>query len=168
MKQVFGLIGRSGSGKTTLIETMLPLFAAQGLRVNVIKHSHHDVQFEPPGKDSARFRAAGAAEVLLATPYRYAIFHELRHEAEPDLAKQWARLAPADLTLVEGFKHYPIPRLEVFRPDLGQPPLYPEHPDLLAVASDAQLDCPLPVLDLNRPADIVRFIIARALGGHHA
>ncbi|MBL8509286.1 MAG: molybdopterin-guanine dinucleotide biosynthesis protein B [Chitinimonas sp.] len=159
MSRVFGLIGRSGSGKTSLIEAMLPCFAAQGLRVNVIKHSHHDVQLEPPSKDSARFRSAGAAEVLLATPYRFAIFHELHDAPEPDLDAQLARLAPADLTLVEGYKRFAIPRLEVYRPALGLAPLYPEVPELLAIASDQALDTALPVLDLNQPARIAAFIL---------
>lgn len=88
MDSIFGLVGRSGSGKTTLIEALLTPFGAQGLRVNVIKHSHHDVQFEPPCKDSARFRTVGAAEVLLATPYRFAVFHELHDKPEPTLEQQ--------------------------------------------------------------------------------
>lgn len=174
MTNVFGLVGRSGSGKTTLIEALLPLLAAQGLRVNVIKHSHHDVQFEPPSKDSARFRAAGAAEVLLATPYRFAIFHELYDTEQPTLAQQLARLAPADLTLVEGFKNDPIPRLEVYRPALGQSPLYTELAGLCAVASDSPLDCALPLLDLNQPVQIAAFVldtlalsVGRQLEGDH-
>src|SRR5690554_7816348 len=96
MKNIFGIAGRSGSGKTTLIEAMLPLLQAMGLRVNVIKHSHHDLQLEPPHKDSARFRQAGAQEVMVASPYRYAIVHELRGRPEPPLAEQIARLSPAE------------------------------------------------------------------------
>ena len=61
MNKAFGIIGYSGSGKTTLIERLLPEFARLGKTVNVIKHSHHDLELEPPGKDSGRFRAAGAA-----------------------------------------------------------------------------------------------------------
>lgn len=161
---VFGLAGRSGSGKTTLIEAMLPLFLAHGLRVNVIKHSHHDIELEPPTKDSARFRAAGAQEVMVASPYRYAIVHELRAPAaQPSLAEQLLRLAPADLTLVEGFKHEAIDRLEVYRPALGKPPLHADADfACVAVASDARqwsgANPALPVLDLNDPAAVVAFI----------
>ncbi|UXY15855.1 molybdopterin-guanine dinucleotide biosynthesis protein B [Chitiniphilus purpureus] len=158
-RRVFGVAGRSGSGKTTLIEAMLPLLTGQGLRVNVIKHSHHDLTLEPAGKDSARFRAAGAHEVLVASPYRFAILHELAGQPEPDLAEQLARLASADLTLVEGFKHDPIPRIEVYRPALGQPPLLLSLPGLCAVASDAWFPCPVPLLDLNRPAQVAAFIL---------
>ena len=158
MSPVFGIAGRSGSGKTTLIEAMLPLLAARGLRVNVIKHSHHDFQMEPPGKDSARFRLAGAQEVMVASPFRYAIVRELRGAPEPTLEEQVARLSPADLVLVEGFKHAAIARIEVYRPALGKPPLHAEDNGFLAVVSDAPLDTTLPCLPLNDPARVVDFL----------
>ena len=163
MTPVFGIAGRSGSGKTTLIEAMLPLLGARGLRVNVIKHSHHDFQMEPPGKDSARFRTAGAQEVMIASPYRYAIVHELRDTPEPTLEAQLARLSPADLVLVEGFKQAAIPRIEVYRPALGKPPLHIEDPTFLAVVTDAPLDIALPCLPLNEPAKVADFL-CRTLG----
>ncbi len=156
---ILGIVGSSGSGKTTLIEAVLPHFAARGMRVNVIKHSHHDFELEPAGKDSYRFRAAGAAEVMVCSPYRYVLFHELRKEVEPTLEAQVARLTPADLTLVEGFHLHPIPRIEVFRPSLGRLPRYPDLPDVLAVASDTQLDCALPVWPLNNPSRIVDLML---------
>ena len=158
MKRVFGITGRSGSGKTTLIEAMLAWFGAQGLRVNVIKHSHHDLVLEPVGKDSARFRLAGAQEVMVASPYRYAIAHELRGAPEPTLEEQLARLAPADLTLVEGFKQAPIPRLEVYRPSSDLAPIYPNDPSFIAVVSDVELGGSLPCLPLNDPSCVAAFI----------
>ena len=120
-----------------MLEYLVGRLAERGLRVNVIKHSHHDVLLEPPHKDSARLRMAGAAEVMLASPYRVAIMRELRGEAEPSLAEHVARLAPADLTLVEGYKWEPIAKLEVYRPSLGKPALYPDDRNIVAVASDA-------------------------------
>ena len=95
---VLGVIGWSGSGKTTLLEDLVGRLAAAGLRVNVVKHSHHDIVLEPSHKDSARMRAAGAAEVMIASPYRVAIMRELRGAPEPPLAELLARLAPADLS----------------------------------------------------------------------
>jgi molybdopterin-guanine dinucleotide biosynthesis protein B len=132
---VLGVIGWSGSGKTTLLEGLVARLAASGLRVNVVKHSHHDIMLEPPHKDSARIRAAGAAEVMIASPYRVAIMRELRGAPEPSLAEHLARLAPADLTLVEGYKWEALPKLEVYRPDVGKPPMYPDDPHIVAVAS---------------------------------
>lgn len=135
-RRVFGLIGSSGSGKTTLLEKLIVTLTARGVSVNAIKHSHHDIMLEPPDKDSARFRAAGAAEVMVVSPYRYAIFHELREEDEPDIATQLARLAPAQLTLIEGFRRHPFPRLEVWRAANGKPPRFIDDPSIVAFVSD--------------------------------
>jgi molybdopterin-guanine dinucleotide biosynthesis protein B len=162
---VLGVIGRSGSGKTTLLEFVVKEMAARGLRVNLVKHSHHDLELEPPQKDSARLRLAGAAEVLVASPYRYAIVHELRGAPEPSLAQQLSRMGPADLTLVEGFKTDPIAKLEVFRPAVGQAPLYPHDLHVIAVASDS----PAPVdlragvewLDLNAHEQVLAWLLQR-------
>ena len=159
---VLAVVGWSGSGKTTLLEFLVSQLAARGLRVNIVKHSHHDIELEPPHKDSARLRMAGAAEVMIASPYRYAILRELRGEGEAPLAEQIARLAPSDLTLVEGYKWEPLPKLEVFRPALGRPPLYVTDPLVVAVASDAPLavpDEPGPAwLDLNTPGDVLTWL----------
>jgi molybdopterin-guanine dinucleotide biosynthesis protein B len=157
---VLAVVGWSGSGKTTLLEFLIAQLAARGLRVNVVKHSHHDIELEPPHKDSARLRTAGAAEVMIASPYRYAILRELRGEAEPPLAEQLARLAPADITLVEGYKWEPLPKLEVWRPALGRAPLYPDDPLVVAVASDgpAPADAGRAWLDLNAPGDVLYWL----------
>lgn len=166
--RILGITGWSGSGKTTLLEYLLPQLAAQGLRVNVIKHSHHDLELEPAHKDSARLRAAGAAEVLLASPYRFALIHELRGAPEPTLAEQVARLSAADLTLVEGFKREPIPKLEIHRPALGKPALYLNDADIVAVASDVAsplLSRPLDWLDLGRREQILAWVMAYAKNG---
>jgi molybdopterin-guanine dinucleotide biosynthesis adapter protein len=157
---LFGISGRSGQGKTTLIEALLPWFNAQGLVVNVIKHSHHSIELEPPGKDSARFRRAGAGEVLIASPYRYAIVRELHDAQEPPLATLAARLAHADLVIVEGFAREALMRIEVVRPSTGVTPLYETDVDILAIATDDAdaLDTCLPKLPLDDTACIGRFI----------
>lgn len=163
---VLGVIGRSGSGKTTLLEFVVKEMAARGLRVNLVKHSHHDLALEPPQKDSARLRLAGAAEVLVASPYRFAIVHELRGAPEPGLAQQLARMGPADLTLVEGFKTDPIPKLEVYRRAVGQAPLYPQDPHVIAVASDspapADLRAGVTWLDLNAREAVLAWLLLQA------
>jgi len=159
---VLGVVGWSGSGKTSLLEVLVARLAGQGLRVNVVKHSHHDVELEPPHKDSARLRMAGAAEVMLASPYRVAILRELRGAAEPALADHLARLAQADLTLVEGYKWERMPKLEVFRPSLGRPALYPDDADVAAVASDAPRPADargLAWLDLNAPQEVLQWLL---------
>jgi molybdopterin-guanine dinucleotide biosynthesis protein B len=169
MAGALGVVGWSGSGKTTLLEYLVGRLAAGGLRINVIKHSHHDVLLEPPHKDSARLRMAGAAEVMLASPFRVAIMRELRGASEPSLADHLARLAPADLTLVEGYKWEPIAKLEVYRPSLAKPALYPDDRNIVAVASDAPrpdgVDTSLAWLDLNQPAQVLGWLSNRLAVG---
>jgi molybdopterin-guanine dinucleotide biosynthesis protein B len=163
MQQILGVVGTSGSGKTTLLEYLLAQLAGQGVKVNVIKHSHHDLQFEPQHKDSARLRAAGAAEVMVASPFRYAIIHELRGAPEPSLDEQLARLSPADLTLLEGFKSYPIDKLEVYRVEAGRAPLYPHDEHVIAVAADHPrpdgLRASVTWLDLNQPQQVLVWLL---------
>ncbi|MDD4880239.1 MAG: molybdopterin-guanine dinucleotide biosynthesis protein B [Gallionellaceae bacterium] len=135
--KVLGFAGYSGSGKTTLIERLLPLFRADGLRVAVIKQSHHDVEVDQPGKDSWRHRQAGASEVLLTSPQRWMLVHELDAAPEPGLAELLPRLSPCDLVLVEGFRHGDHTKLEVHRRELGKPWLHPDDPRIIAVLGDA-------------------------------
>ncbi|MEK8088288.1 molybdopterin-guanine dinucleotide biosynthesis protein B [Thermithiobacillus plumbiphilus] len=159
---VLGIAGFSGSGKTTLLTRLIPLLRQRGLRVAVIKHTHHDFDPDIPGKDSYRLREAGAAQVLAASDRRWALFTELPEPQEPQLETLLAQLDPArsDLVLVEGMRHGKHPKLEVHRPSLGHPLLARDDPWIRAVASDAPLDCPCPRLDLNGPDAVAGFIEA--------
>ena len=159
---LLGFAAFSGTGKTTLLTRLIPLLKAEGLRIGLIKHAHHAFDIDHPGKDSYELRRAGATPVMVVSRRRRAIVYEYPDQGEVDLAGQLAYLATADLDLilVEGFKHAPIPKIELHRPSLGKPLLFPDDPHVIAVASDAPLPrpCPLPLLDLNRPRDIADFI----------
>lgn len=159
----FGLAGYSGAGKTTLLEALIPRLNAAGLRVSLIKHAHHRFDIDQPGKDSYRLREAGCSEVLLVSDHRWVLMHELRGEPEPSLEEQMARFSECDLVLVEGFKHTPVPKLEVHRPLVGKPLLAGEVDNIVAVASDepaaVAVLTPLPVLDLADRDGIVDFIL---------
>ena len=157
--KTFGFAGWSGSGKTTLIEQLIPLFAKRGLRVSLIKHAHHTFDVDKEGKDSWRHRQAGAAEILVTSSRRWALMHELRGAPEPSFDEQVRHLAACDLLLVEGFKHAPIPKLEVWRAEPGEGMLHPNDPHIVAVASDAKVETKLPLLDLNDPPRIAEFIL---------
>jgi molybdopterin-guanine dinucleotide biosynthesis protein B len=155
---VFGVTGWKNAGKTTLTERLVTEFVRRGWRVSTIKHAHHGFDIDRPGKDSHRHRIAGAREVLVASPDRWALLHE-HSGAEPALTELLARLAPVDLVLVEGFKHDRIAKIEVHRPALGREPLWPADPDVVAVASDAALaDCGRCVLPLGDPAAIAAWL----------
>jgi molybdopterin-guanine dinucleotide biosynthesis protein B len=156
--KTFGFAGYSGSGKTTLIEQLIPRFVKQGLRVSLIKHAHHAFDVDQPGKDSYRHRHAGAGEVLVTSSRRWVLMHELRGEPEPTFEAQLEHLSPCDLLLVEGFKHAPIPKLEIWRAATGEGLLHPSDPHIVALASDQDIETRLPRLDLNDVEGIAGFI----------
>lgn len=164
--RVFGVTGVSGSGKTTLMEQLLPIFRQRGTRVVVVKHTHHAVDLDQPGKDSFRFRQAGAEAVMLASRDRWALLRETPGNADlPDLRALLAPIQslPADLVLAEGFKSAALDKLEVHRPAVGKPPLWPDDPRIVAVASPEPMAVDRPWLPLNEPEIIARFIAQRAV-----
>ncbi|QDX81026.1 molybdopterin-guanine dinucleotide biosynthesis protein B [Denitratisoma sp. DHT3] len=157
--KVFGICGYSGSGKTTLLEAVIALMTNRGLKVSLVKHAHHGFDIDRPGKDSWRHREAGAGEIALITDKRWVLMHEARNEEPPRLDDILRRMSPCDLVLLEGFKRAAHPKIEVHRPILGKPPVWTEDCDIVAVASDAAIDCPLPRLDLNDPEQVAGFIL---------
>ena len=151
-----GIVGWSGSGKTTLLTELIAIFKERGFSVSSVKHAHHDLAFDRPGKDSFRHAQAGAQEVILASDNGFALFSS---QGRIGLQALLERLAPVDLVLMEGFKSHDIPKLEVHRPGLGKPPLWCQM-DVLAVASDEPLPaCPVPVLSLRTPSAVADFLV---------
>lgn len=154
---VFGVTGWKNAGKTTLTERLVAEFVRRGWRVSTVKHAHHAADIDRPGTDSFRHRVAGATEVALVGSQRYAI---MREEADPPLAGVLARLAPADLVLIEGYKREPHPKIEVRAGDV--PSLATNDPAIAAIASDAQpADTALPWFRRDDIAGIADFIASR-------
>ena len=157
---IFGVVGWSGSGKTTLILELLPDLIERGFKVSTMKHTHHSFDIDKPGKDSFRHREAGAHEVLITGSSRWALLHENRHEAEPDIEALLSKMTPVDLVLIEGFKSHSHKKIEVFRSSIGKSLLATSDPSIVAVVSDMPIDpLPTPVLDLNNVTAVGDFII---------
>ena len=68
-------------------------------------------------------------------------------------------MSPCDLLLVEGHKHHPLPKLEIWRKDNGKSLLHPEDAHIVAIAADAPLETKLPRFDLNDHKSIEDFIL---------
>jgi len=162
---VIGFCAYSGTGKTTLLIKLLPLLKMQGVRVGVIKHTHHRFEVDKPGKDSYELRKAGAAEMLVASGKRWALMVDTDDDGDPVLQEMLNRMDQSilDLVIVEGFKHEAFPKIELHRPKLHRPLIFPEDPDVIAVATDdaTAYNTSLPLLDINDPAAIAEFIASR-------
>ena len=160
-KPVLGFAAYSGTGKTTLLVKLLPLMKLQGLRVAMIKQTHHDFEIDKPGKDSYELRKAGADQVVLASDKRCAVITEYEAPKEPDLGEIINRLdlEHLDLVMVEGFKHLPFAKIELHRSATGKKLIFPEDESVIAVASDGNLDTgDLPLLNINAAEEVAGFI----------
>jgi molybdopterin-guanine dinucleotide biosynthesis protein B len=155
---LFGFVGRSGAGKTTLITDIIDCLRLDGFTISAIKRAHDGFDLDRPGKDLWRLREAGCREVMMVGDRRWALLHEFGAGSEPTPLALAQGMASVDIVLFEGFRKAPIPMIEVFRPSLGRPMLWPDCPSVVAVAADGEVTCPLPVLDLAAPQDVATFI----------
>ncbi len=152
----------SGTGKTTLLKRLIPELCALGLRPGLIKHTHHDMDVDKPGKDSYELRKAGAAQTIVASEQRWALMTETPEKPELDLTWLVSRMdaSKLDLVLVEGFKHEPVPKILLLK-NSGhrvEELVIDEH--TIAVASDVSIATSLPLLDLNDVPQIATFIVS--------
>lgn len=166
--KVVGFAGFSGAGKTTLIEGVLPLLAAQGLAVSVVKHADDSFEVDVPGKDSWRLRKAGAFETVVASSQRLVKVREFGRPEKVTVHQLLWELEACDWVLVEGFKHADIGKLEVRREALakanGHLALYEDDPFIRAVVTDDAAALPVDTLrdklSLNDPAAVAAYLLA--------
>lgn len=163
---VLGFVAPSGTGKTTLLSKLIPLLKGRGLRIAVIKHSHHGVDVDKPGKDTYILRQAGANQVLIASRQRWALMVEnYAHEDDVDLDEMIQHLdqRELDLILVEGFKHSSFHKIEVYRSGKDYQPLFLSDTNIVAVATDKLVDevSNVDMLDLNDTNEILNYIVSK-------
>ena len=159
---VFGVVGWKNSGKTTLVANLIREFANRGLAISVIKHAHEKFEIDHPGRDSFKMREAGARQVILSSPRRFALMRELGDLPELTLDELLPYAGPCDLVLVEGFKRDTYPKIEIRRDGaVSREPLSKQFPGVVAIASDRSEDETesVPVFDIDAIERIVDFII---------
>ncbi|PHM62667.1 molybdopterin-guanine dinucleotide biosynthesis protein MobB [Xenorhabdus ishibashii] len=157
---ILGITAYSGTGKTTLLKQVIPLLRQQHIRVGLIKHTHHNMDVDKPGKDSYELRKAGATQTLVASQQRWALMTETPELPEPDLYYLASRFDAnsLDLILVEGFKQEPIPKIALYRDGLNHTVDEILDPYVIAIASDIALVTSLPQLNINQPEQVAAFI----------
>jgi len=159
---VFGVVGWKNSGKTTLMSHLIHEFAQRGYVVSVIKHAHLKFDIDHPGRDSFKMREAGARQIVLSSPRRFALMRELGDTPEMTLESLLTFAGPCDVILVEGYKREDYPKIEIRREGAtSREPLSTEFPGVVAIASDRPQDErePLPTFPIDDIEPIVSFII---------
>ena len=158
--KVFGVVGWKNNGKTTLVERLISQLTSMGYRVSSVKHAHHNVDIDEPGRDSYRHRAAGAKQTLLATEHRWALMREHREQDTPKLEQLLPLFDPCDLVIVEGYKGAVHPKLEIVRHLNKEGLLADQIPNIVALVTDQpHLPIDLPQLDLNNIQQVTDFVL---------
>ena len=162
---IIGFAAYSGTGKTTLVTNVIPLLKQQGLKIGVLKHAHHSFVIDTPGKDSYELRESGAQQVMVASKQRIAWVMENQHEEEPLLFEllNYFTGQDLDLIIVEGFKHEPFSKIEVYRSGSKRPLLAKTDQNVIAVATDIPelAEHGIETLALDDPGAVADFIIDR-------
>lgn len=154
-KKIIGITGYSGCGKTTLLKKIIQLMVLRNIKVGSLKHAHHDIELDIPGKDSYELRKSGALQTIVACDKRYALIEETP-DTPADLKTLINRFTDVDVILIEGFKDEQIPKIMCHLKQCQKPLFIDDF--TIAVASDEPLITSLPLLDINQPEQIVNFI----------
>ena len=161
---VIGIAGWSGSGKTTLSTKLIENLAKIGFNVGTLKHAHHKFDIDKPGKDSNNLRKAGAQPIVISSKEKFAIIQENNDGKEKSLHEILEIFAKdpfskCDVIIVEGYKKEDIPKIEVFRREIGKPFLHKDDATIFAIASEEKLFTDIPSFDLNNINSITQFLI---------
>jgi molybdopterin-guanine dinucleotide biosynthesis adapter protein len=159
---VLGITGWKNSGKTTLAARLIAELTKRGYVISAIKHAHERFDVDHPGRDSYKLREAGARRVVLSSPKRWALMHELGDEPELPFERILSEAGVCDLVLVEGYKRESFPKIEIRR-DSGasRQPLDGVSPQIVALASDrpAEEQDALPAFHLDDVSGMADFIV---------
>ncbi len=158
--KVISIVGRSGSGKTTLITKLIPYFTELGLKVGSIKHTHHNVTFDKPGKDSWKHREAGSSQVLLVTGKKMALFSDLPESFTLNqMAERW--FSEFDVVISEGFKNENCFKIEVSRESNNKEPLYltPSYQIQALICDFPKQSEKIPIFPLHEPRLLFNWIV---------
>ena len=161
---VIGISGWSGSGKTTLCTKLIENLAKIGFNVGTLKHAHHKFDIDKPGKDSDNLRKAGAQPIVISSKEKFAIIKENNNGKEKSLHEILEIFAKdpfskCDVIIVEGYKKDDIPKIEVFRHEIGKPFLHKGDATIFAIASEEKLFTDIPSFDFNNINSITQFLI---------
>ena len=160
---IIGITGWKNAGKTMLVEALIPVLRCHGASVSTMKHTHHSVDLDQPGKDTYRHRDAGAEEVMLVSSSRSALLREVRDGKPPSAEDLLKRMAPVDIVLIEGFKKWPHDKIEVHRKVIGGDVMALTDKTVKGVITDVTMEgVAVPMFDLNEIDRLARFVLEQA------
>ena len=137
------------------MERVIRLLTERGIKVGVIKHDAHGIQIDQPGKDSFRHAQAGAKTVVITSPGQTAVVEQEGCTLDQCVEK----IRGADVILVEGFKHAPIPRIGMSRKATGKGLPEPAENYLAVATDDESIHTAVPRFSLDDAEGLADFIM---------
>jgi molybdopterin-guanine dinucleotide biosynthesis protein B len=159
---IVSIVGNSDAGKTTLLEKLIAELTARGYRVGTVKHDVHGFDIDHEGKDSWRHKQAGAHTVVISSPMKVAVVKDAETEETLD-GLESKYFQDVDLILTEGYKGENKPKIEIFRSQMHEKPLFGGDERLVALVSDTSLDLGVPLFDLDDMRGLADFVEERFL-----
>jgi len=159
------IVGFANSGKTRLMTRLIEVLSLRGLRVGAVKHHGHnapsavrsDFEMDQPGKDTWKYRQAGARAAVISSRFGIGIILDVDHDHE--LSELIGLMPDMDIVLAEGYKRSDHPKIEVFRPENGKPPACRYDRNLIAVVSDTPLEWDVPQFGTDAATELADFIM---------
>ncbi|MDY6934270.1 MAG: molybdopterin-guanine dinucleotide biosynthesis protein B [Spirochaetota bacterium] len=157
MPSIIAIVGRSNSGKTTLIEKLIHYFNMKGKKLSIIKHMKHEFDIDYEGKDTFRYKEAGAFSSLITNDMMFAIVSKIDDNSTPlDLAHNY--LNDSDLVIIEGFREGNIFKIEVIGNSEEKPLYISGVENIAAIVTDQTIETELPIFQRNDIENIGKFI----------
>ncbi len=149
----------SGTGKTTFIERLLPRLRGYGIRAGVVKSDSHGLELDMEGKDSWRFRRAGAQSVAVVAPGGWLMVQQT--ESPADFLAVAEKMEAVDLILTESRTHGTLPAISLWR-GKGNPQTGPEIAALFSSEPElSQNLCQYHIDDMEKAVEVCLFLMGR-------
>ncbi|MBU3155608.1 molybdopterin-guanine dinucleotide biosynthesis protein B [Clostridium estertheticum] len=159
---------KSNTGKTTLIEKLIKALKLRNYSVGVLKHDAHKFDIDKEGKDSFKFSEAGADNVIVSSHEKLAMIQKV--EKEVPIYEIILLFKDIDIVLIEGYKDNNFPKIEVHRKDVDSNLLCTnpkfEFSQIIALATDEDVNVNIPILNLNDVNSICNFIESKLIEGN--
>ncbi|MBU3198131.1 molybdopterin-guanine dinucleotide biosynthesis protein B [Clostridium estertheticum] len=159
---------KSNTGKTTLIEKLIKALKLRNYSVGVLKHDAHKFDIDKEGKDSFKFSEAGADNVIVSSHEKLAMIQKV--EKEVPIGEILLLFKDIDIVLIEGYKDNNFPKIEVHRKDVDSNLLCTnpkfEFSQIIALATDEDVNVNIPILNLNDVNSICDFIESKLIEGN--
>ena len=164
MPLIISIVGYSNSGKTRLLEKMIPILKDKGYTIGIIKHTGHDFSLDQAGKDTYKFKMAGADGVVLVGSGQIMYLGNIEEAEALNLNRiEQTFFSDRDIVLTEGFKKGDKPKIAVLTRGQEEQLLKEVEGSIIATVGEIPFQSDLPYFKADDPEGLVQMLEDRFL-----